>query len=510
MYRAKNRKSNENFFLNVIFAVLLGFVYGLCFFGKIPIYLNIVSLSGLLFLIRWTRYPFIIGYLYGFTFFIVSMNWISTALLVGPPSFIYLEPIVKLLLPSILAIFIGMFAYVVSQFRDEYRFIVAAPLWYIFESIRSLFPLAFPWNMLSSLYSHQTVLVQITSVIGASGLNLLAGYFSFIIYNKDKKVFAFFFIVLMFLIGFGYNRLGGIKEYRNEVKIRVVQSNNPIALSESIHKRFRKFDTLLRKSLPSDDTDITHIIFPEAIFPFSLQYPYVDILSEAMKLYDVKNGLNIIMGCERVSRSDNVYNSVLFTNEKNTYFYDKKVLVPFGEYVPYKWAKKIMKGTATMISFKRGKSNKLVPLGGINILPLVCFESIFSGRLYEFDIESADLIVNVNNSAWFKGEAAAQQHLSISMLRAIEYGLPINISSNSGISASVDPYGNILNMVGDRKEGYIDSLLPKKVSTLYSKHKDMLDIFYIVFSVGIVVLFILLSFGRNVISSRVGNYRHKV
>ena len=499
-------KPKEYFFLNMLLSLVLGLIYGFCFIDKISIFFNIFALSGLLYVVRMSQYPFLVGYLYGFSFFIISLSWVSTSLLTGPASFVYLEPIVKLLIPLFLSFFVALFTYTISKFKDNVRFLVAGPLWYIFEYLRSLFPFAFPWNMISSLYSYNLAFVQIVSLIGATGVNFIAGYFAFILYNKSKKVLIFFICIFLLIIGFGYHRLNKPKNYDENIKLRVVQTRNPVFF-DSIQSKFNKFDSILKSFIPRKDSDVTHVIFPESIFPFVLQPPFVDIVKAAFKMYNLEDGVSVIMGCERDYNIDNVHNSMLFGNNKEVKFYDKKVLVPFGEYIPYKWVKNIIKDTATMV--KRGVKNEIINLDGLKILPVICFESAFSNRVYEFDVNQADLIINVSNSAWFKGNEAQHQHLAITLLRAIEYGVPVSIASNNGISANIDPYGNILNKIEVGKENYIETLLPKRVYTFYLQYKPILDISYTVASIAIIVLVMLFNISRYMFS-RVGDNRYKM
>ena len=83
---------------------------------------------------------------------------------------------------------------------------------------------------------------------------------------------------------------------------------------------------------------------------------------------------------------------------------------------------------------------------------------------------NSDFIVHLTNDAWFGSYNGPQQHIVQIRARAIEQGLPVLRSANTGISALIDPYGRILKKIPLNIEGYLDVKIPKKIDeTLYSK-----------------------------------------
>ena len=94
-------------------------------------------------------------------------------------------------------------------------------------------------------------------------------------------------------------------------------------------------------------------------------------------------------------------------------------------------------------SFSKGDERKIINIKqknfSLNILPLICYEIIYSGKL--FDKSEFDFIVNVSEDGWFGRSIGPKQHFSHSILRAIESGKYVLRSSNNGISAIVNPMG---------------------------------------------------------------------
>jgi len=70
-----------------------------------------------------------------------------------------------------------------------------------------------------------------------------------------------------------------------------------------------------------------------------------------------------------------------------------------------------------------------------------------------------DLLINITNDAWFDNFSGPYQHFDNAKFRAIEYGLPVLRSANTGISAVIDPYGRVLEKINLGQEGSIYSFL---------------------------------------------------
>ena len=129
-------------------------------------------------------------------------------------------------------------------------------------------------------------------------------------------------------------------------------------------------------------------------------------------------------------------------------------------------------------SYSRGEKRNIIEVNKINfsvrLLPLICYEIIFPEEINPNN-EKLDLIVNITNDAWFGNSSGPFQHFNSSRFRAIEQGVPVFRSANTGISAIIDPYGRIIDKIGLGKKGSIFSPLPKKtVETYYSKVGDLL------------------------------------
>ena len=189
----------------------------------------------------------------------------------------------------------------------------------------------------------------------------------------------------------------------------------------------------------------------------------------------------IVLGINDVIYEDEnenakVYNSLVVfdgsLNIKNLYY--KNNLVPFGEFLPLeKYLKKLGLRSIThgYQSFSKGKERKIIKLNNqnieINILPLICYEIIYSGKITTN--QKYDFIVNISEDGWFGNSIGPYQHFSHSIFRSIEEGKNIIRSSNNGISAYINRKGQIIKKIESTQSGFIEiSSYTRSESTIFS------------------------------------------
>ena len=136
-------------------------------------------------------------------------------------------------------------------------------------------------------------------------------------------------------------------------------------------------------------------------------------------------------------------------------------------------AEKILKNiglksiTNNYLSFSSGKERKILEIKNkkldLKILPLICYEIIYSGNL--FKNPNFDLIVNISEDGWFGNTIGPEQHFTHSIFRAIESGKYIVRSSNNGIAAIINPLGITDKKLEFGQSGYIDLEEMKKINT---------------------------------------------
>ena len=172
--------------------------------------------------------------------------------------------------------------------------------------------------------------------------------------------------------------------------------------------------------------------------------------------------------------------------------YNKRKLVPFGEFLPFEkffnkfGLKKITEGHG---SFLRGRTNKNVIVDNFNILPLICYEIIFTDLIQKSKAET-NLIVNISEDGWFGDTIGPNQHFAKSIFRAIENNTFLIRSANKGISAIIDNKGNIVKQLDSNEAGNIELEIP-----LINSNKNKNDLIF--FSLLITYLFIFLIYKKK-------------
>ncbi len=456
------------------------------------------------------KFFFIYGWSFGFGYFLSNLYWISISLTFDE-NFRFLIPLTIILIPAFLALFYGLITYfflILKPKKIISSFFTFSLIFGILEFFRGLIFTGFPWNLIAYSFSSQLEILSITTIVGTYGFNLFCiSLFispSLLVLRRKKKeigVFVFFLTAVLFSYIYGFNYKVKFKETTQkdyEFKIRVIGSNI------SLDRFYKNIDTadvikeLIEISNPVAD-EKTIFIWPEGILPNVLQ----DDLKEYRWLFNDKFSENhlLIIGLNSQSMDNgtkNYYNSIsIFDNQINLLdFYNKVNLVPFGEFLPLEKILTLIglkSLTNNYQSFSKGDQRNIIEIKkknfSLKILPLICYEIIYSGKL--FDNPNFDLIVNISEDGWFGQSIGPKQHFSHSIFRAVESGKYVVRSSNNGIAAIVNPLGNIENSINFSQSGYVDLERYRILQpTIFSKYGNK------IFGI-LILLYIFLIFSFN-------------
>ncbi len=434
-----------------------------------------ISLSSLLFYLqtkRSNKQKFIGGVIFGYGHFLSSLYWIAHSLLVDLVHFGWMIPLVLILVPLVLALFIGLLVITAEYFNyHKIAYVLGfSALWVILEFIRSFILFPFPWNLLGYTSLSSEYIAQFASVVGVYGMSFLVCMLGTCFYSRSSKYIILVFVCYAIIFSFGYVRLKESEsEYIEGFTFRLVQPNLIEHHMGDPKKQSDDFLKLIKLSL-KDLKKNTITIWPEAAFPYILSNnsPFNNILSEV-----VSDGGFLITGADWLEPQNNdkkwdVYNSIVTINKKGEVVsvYNKTLLVPFGEYIPLRrYIPNLIEKVAYGIGdFTQGKhlqltkiTQKLPP-----ILNLICFESIFTHIPHIYFRQEFGLILNITNDAWFGNTIGPYQHYNMARMRAIEYNTPLIRVAKHGITAVFDQYGRVIISLGLNKEGVLDIKVPKK------------------------------------------------
>jgi apolipoprotein N-acyltransferase len=154
--------------------------------------------------------------------------------------------------------------------------------------------------------------------------------------------------------------------------------------------------------------------------------------------------------------------------------YDKIHLVPFGEYLPYPSLFSFAGGlTKEVGEFQHGASRRPLNAGDERLGVFICYESIFPDEVRQFADQGAQVFVNISNDGWYGDSGAYAQHLNQTRMRAIENNRWLLSATDTGVTASIDPWGRVVARV-PRKErtALVAPYALTSVTTFYTRHGD--------------------------------------
>ena len=158
--------------------------------------------------------------------------------------------------------------------------------------------------------------------------------------------------------------------------------------------------------------------------------------------------------------------------------YEKQVLVPMGEYIPFKWCRQLAAQYGISGSFTCGKGAKVFA-GPVPFGTSICYEEIYGNLMRQNRVQGAELLVNLTNDGWYPHSRLPKQHFDHARLRTVENGIPLVRACNTGITGAIDSLGQIVGVIGEdhmQVQEIADSIrldVPRyHYQTLYAKFGD--------------------------------------
>ncbi|MCK5539690.1 MAG: apolipoprotein N-acyltransferase [Deltaproteobacteria bacterium] len=483
-----------------------------------------------------------VGLLAGFSFNFIELFWITNSIAgftsLPQAAVVIIMGLLALYMALYLAFFTGLWHYLrnlpalKSSFGEIVSALTAAAAWILFEDLRSGFLGGFPWHPLGLTQIDNPLLnwllpwggVRLISglvVLGNIGLYLSARA----LFKKEgKKAGLYAFCLLGPLLGLtlmaGTGTLAKatlqtplpMPNDSTSARIVVVQPNIPQKekwLPENREKIIEKMIAMTRMGLEYNP-DL--VIWPEAALPLLLEKETA--LSERLQELVNQEQSSLMLGGPRYiaepqknqagETQKRLYNAIfLFTPDNPRQIYNKIKLVPYGEFTPlaefFPFISKIVPG----LDYTSGDKIHNFSLKQLKIAPSVCFEGVFPAFTAHFFKAGANLLINLTNDAWFGDSPGPRQHLLNIRLRALENRCYIIRCANTGISAIINPQGEIEHQLPLNREGLIETVItPSRETTFFARHPHLPTS-----GAGFTVLlsFLIIFFRRRQLSKKSGS-----
>ena len=410
---------------------------------------------------------------FGFGYFAFSLRWIIEPFLVDIARHGWMAPFALFLMGAGAALFWAVAGWLAARTAPGCGLMLALLLVGV-EVLRALILTGFPWALIGHIWV-PTHLGQLAAFGGPHLLSLvtvLAALCLASLVNRRRIV--------------GLVGLGGLVAVAFVLRpspmpapgpdlpiVRLVQPNAPQHQKWDPAYRDVFLNRMIRLTGEGDVPDL--VVWPETAVPYLLN----QIDDDLRLLSDAARGAPLVFGIQRRDQERRAYNSLVVLGQGGAIqsIYDKRHLVPFGEYMP--GARLVGRLGATGLArnlgtgFTPGAQVGPLTLPGIGAaVPLICYEGIFAEEI-SYGGDRPRLLLLITNDAWFGKGAGPRQHLAQARLRAIEQGLPMVRVANTGISAMIDAKGRITASLPLGVDGAIDAPLPHALpATVYSRAGD--------------------------------------
>jgi len=387
-----------------------------------------------------------------------------------------------------LGLYHGVFGLLLSLLtgpgRDFRRVLVTAPfLWVAVELARTRVT-GFPWNLLGIAQVDNAALSRIAPWTGVYGISLeimlvnVALTAAFLVPKEKRGAMLAAALAAAAVLQAG--RLIEPPPVTADYEALLVQQNIPVSANwtpDYFQQTLSQLSELSVKSA-AGAPKIDLIVWPESPAPFFTNdarfREAMSNVARATKTWIVTGAIGT--AAPRVQSDSAVFNSAALISPAGdwTARYDKAHLVPFGEYLPFPSLFSFAGGlTKEVGQFEHGTSRSPLNAGGQSLGVFICYESIFPDEVRQFANSGAQVLVNISNDGWYGDSGAYAQHLNQTRMRAIENDRWLLSATDTGVTASIDPFGRIAARI-PRKEraALVAPYALTSVTTFYTRHGD--------------------------------------
>jgi apolipoprotein N-acyltransferase len=388
----------------------------------------------------------------------------------------------------------------------------------LFEYIHLNWQLSWPWLNLGNVFANQTNYIQwyeYTGISGGTAWILIVNILVFNVLGKWKvesrkwkiknTVTIFLALAIPILISIIINptlQQSLITLVPKETKnVVIVQPNiDPYQKFESISTS-QQIEKLLALSNQKVDSSTQLLVWPETALSANISVNDIatsNVYKNVFAFVNSHPNLTLLTGIEtnKVLGSEKTTPSARKTNQGIYYdAYNAAIAIHANENIQLYIKSKLVPGVETLPSFLNILSPIFEKFGGttagyakdtasavfINTgnayiaAPIICYESIYGEYVASYVQKGANILTIITNDGWWGNTPGHKQHLAMASLRAIETRRWVARSANTGISAIINPQGEIVQQTKWDEATAIKYNIPSSnYKTFYVQYGDYL------------------------------------
>jgi apolipoprotein N-acyltransferase len=458
---------------------------------------------------------FVLAYLSGILWYAGTCYWIYNTMHEHGGLSVPAALLALFLFCLYLGLYHGLFGLVLSlsvgPSRDDRRALLVAPfLWVAMELARTRIT-GFPWDLLGTAQVDNISLTRITTLTGVCGVSFeimlvnVALAAAFLVARKKRNTLLIAALAAAAVLQAG--RLVDAPALPADHAALLVQENIPVDTNwtrNTFESTLHELTDLSLKAVgassssgpESKPSKVDLIVWPESPAPFFTNDPLfrdpVSQMARESHTWVVTGAIGNTPAAQNGTSSSQVFNSAALISPGGdwTARYDKVHLVPFGEYLPFPRLFAFAGGLTRQVGeFQAGTSHAPLDAGNARLGMVICYESVFPDEVRQSANQGAQVLVNLSNDGWYGDSGAYAQHLNQTRMRAIENGRWILSATDTGVTASIDPYGRTVAQLPRKELGsLVAPYALTSVTTFYTRHGDWFAYLCAIISAGALVM----------------------
>jgi apolipoprotein N-acyltransferase len=389
------------------------------------------------------RDRFFMGWWGAFWFFCVTLYWLVNALREFGGLDLWVAVVVSGLLAAYCSLFFGVWAAIAgSRALQEKSAIVRiigwASLWAALEAARQYFLTGFHWGELGYHFDYLPIVRDSAALWGVHGLTFWWVFFIGVILHFDQFQGRWLKLaptLSIFVLGMIFGKVSlHLGEPDQSLRVGIIQPNIAQEMKWDALLVAQNTDRLLQLTRDATLENPDLIVWPETAYP--------RLVGVQQKQLPFTSTVPLLVGAVVRDGAQNRNSALLVEGDQIQQRFDKRHLVPFGEFVPLqKWLpfKKLVANVGDFVPGERDQDLIRLKEGSVNLGPLICYEDIFSRLSVNLAREGAHVLVNMTNDAWYGRTSAQRQHAAKAAFQVYQTRLPMIRSTNNGLSTVITP-----------------------------------------------------------------------